>query len=320
MAFNWREHLAIHPAAELFPLMSEVELKELAEDIEKNGPRQNIVLCGDPRSGLDNCQLVDGRNRLDALAMLGFLGVNDGGGLVVTKQHTKDGKWIDGKGHQPFCYYLKGEAPYALALSYNVHRRHLTAAQKHDLIARLLKEKPELSDRQIGKMTKSDKNTVAADRAKLERRGEIHHVETRKDTKGRKQPAKKAKAITKPEPEQNEPEASAERMKAAHAAVADSEELERDRKECVALNHKVIEAERERDEASGDEMTPEERLEHFRAGLVIHAEQAADLAGLFAASLKECPTALTPEAIRGVYRVVDRWSALLKATAAAARP
>jgi hypothetical protein len=186
MAFNWREHLAIHPAAELFPLMSEVELKGLAEDIEKNGPRQNIVLCGDPRSGLDNCQLVDGRNRLDALAMLGFLGVNDGGGLVVTKQHTKDGKWIDGKGHQPFCYYLKGEDPYALALSYNVHRRHLTAEQKRELIAKLVKAKPEASDREIAKQVKADHKTVGAVRAQAAANGEIPHKAERTEAGGRK--------------------------------------------------------------------------------------------------------------------------------------
>jgi hypothetical protein len=100
--------------------------------------------------------------------------------------------------------------------------------------------------------------------------------------------------------------------------IADPD-AERDRKECVALNHKAIEAERELAEASGDELTPAEQLEHYRDALVIQAEQAADLAGLFAASLKKCPTALTSEAIRGVYRAVDRWSALLKATAAAAR-
>jgi DNA-binding Lrp family transcriptional regulator len=196
MAFNWREHLAIHPAAELFPLMSEVELKELAEDIEKNGPRQNIVLCGDPRLGLDNCQLVDGRNRLDALAMLGFLGVNDGGSLVVTKQHTKDGKWIDGKGHQPFCYYLKGEAPYALALSYNVHRRHLTAEQRRDLIAKVIKATPEKSNRQIAEQVKVSHPTVAKVRERLEEKGDVEKVTTSIDTKGRKQPAKKRKAAT----------------------------------------------------------------------------------------------------------------------------
>jgi hypothetical protein len=87
----------------------------------------------------------------------------------------------------------------------------------------------------------------------------------------------------------------------------DDAELERDRKECVALNQKAIEAERERAEYL--EMTPE--------GLVVLAEQAADLAEMFSASIKASPSAISDEAIRGVYRVVDRWSALLKATAAA---
>jgi hypothetical protein len=35
-AFNWREHLDVHPAAEQFLLMPEAEL---ADDIKKNGLR-----------------------------------------------------------------------------------------------------------------------------------------------------------------------------------------------------------------------------------------------------------------------------------------
>lgn len=38
-AFNWREHLDVHPATEQFRLMPEAELAELADDIKKNGLR-----------------------------------------------------------------------------------------------------------------------------------------------------------------------------------------------------------------------------------------------------------------------------------------
>jgi hypothetical protein len=80
---------------------------------------------------------------------------------------------------------------YAFVLSANIHRRHLTAEQRRELIAKLLKAQPEKSDRQIGKIINADNKTVAAVREKLEAREEIPHVETRTDSKGRAQPAKK---------------------------------------------------------------------------------------------------------------------------------
>ena len=61
---SWRDHLKIHPAAELFPLMSEPELRELGEDIRANGLLSPIII--------DDEKLVDGRNRLDAIALLGM--------------------------------------------------------------------------------------------------------------------------------------------------------------------------------------------------------------------------------------------------------
>ena len=90
--------------------------------------------------------------------------------------------------------------PTAYVISKNIHRRHLTAEQKRDLIAKLIAAGPEKSDRQIGKMAKADHKTVGAVRKAKEATGEISPVERRvgADGKARKQPAKKkptAKAV-----------------------------------------------------------------------------------------------------------------------------
>jgi ParB-like chromosome segregation protein Spo0J len=51
---SWRDHIKVHPAADLFPMMSEAELKELAESIKKNGMKVPVVI----QRGHDR----DGRN------------------------------------------------------------------------------------------------------------------------------------------------------------------------------------------------------------------------------------------------------------------
>jgi hypothetical protein len=88
--------------------------------------------------------------------------------------------------------------PWEAAISANIHRRHLTAEQKRELIAKLLKAKPKpkpkQSNRQIAKQVKADDKTVAKVRKELEARSEISNVDTRTDTKGRKQPAERKRA------------------------------------------------------------------------------------------------------------------------------
>lgn len=56
-ATSWRDVLPIHPAAELFPLMSPDELRELGEDTKKGGLRSQIVLWQDD----EGLQELDGR-------------------------------------------------------------------------------------------------------------------------------------------------------------------------------------------------------------------------------------------------------------------
>src|SRR5215475_13505956 len=63
MTKRWRDVLQIHPAAELFPLMTPDELHALGEDIKKKGLTSPIVLGrSHPQA---RAQLLDGRNRLD---------------------------------------------------------------------------------------------------------------------------------------------------------------------------------------------------------------------------------------------------------------
>ena len=69
-AKSWRDVIKVHPAADLFPMMSPDELKELGEDIKQNGLTHKVVMWS-PEKGED-VFLLDGRNRLDALEQLGI--------------------------------------------------------------------------------------------------------------------------------------------------------------------------------------------------------------------------------------------------------
>src|SRR3954462_14199583 len=73
---TWRDRVQVHPAADLFPMLSPAKLKELADDIAKHGLRNGIVFwtptIADARSRKlpDEVFLLDGRNRLAALDMV----------------------------------------------------------------------------------------------------------------------------------------------------------------------------------------------------------------------------------------------------------
>ena len=170
---SWRDLLPIHPACEIFPLMSEAELEALAQDIKANGLR---VLAGIQENSDGNPVLLDGRNRLDALSLLG-------------EEITLDNRSI-------FGWVPDDTDPVAFIVSNNIHRRHLTAEQKRDLIAKLIKAQPSKSNRQIAATVKASHPTVAKVRDELEKKGDVETVTTSIDTKGRKQPAKKKRRKT----------------------------------------------------------------------------------------------------------------------------
>jgi DNA-binding transcriptional regulator YhcF (GntR family) len=182
---KWRATIAVHPAADMFPMMSDAELDVLAADIKKNGLAHKVTLWGPRCSEIENIkdfQLLDGRNRLEAMERAGIQ--------------------VDLDRHFEFYFTDMKIDPYEYVVSANIHRRHLTAEQKRELIAKLLKANPEKSDRQFAKETGVSHPHVAKVRKELEKSGDVETVSTRTDTKGRKQPAcrekiQRAEAITR---------------------------------------------------------------------------------------------------------------------------
>ena len=150
--------LAFHRFANKFPLLQGDEFKEFVADIKEHGLRDPITLYQN--------QILEGRNRYRA--------------CLRTKIEPR---------FEPF----EGDDAAALAfvISKNIHRRHLKAKEKREAIAALLKADPSKSDRQIAGMIKASPTVVGKVRAEKEATGDVSIVDTRTDTKGRKQPAKK---------------------------------------------------------------------------------------------------------------------------------
>ena len=92
---------------EQFPLMSADELKTLADDIAKNGLQEKVAYYCEGKIRY----LLDGRNRADALEMLG------------RRDHFDDAHTINGD-------------PFAYVISKNIHRRHLMSRKGRNCLSR----------------------------------------------------------------------------------------------------------------------------------------------------------------------------------------
>jgi hypothetical protein len=181
---SWRDLLKTHPAAELFPLMSRDELRELGEDILANGLQVPLVVF---RAAGDQWRLLDGRNRLDAMESVGFSFVRDPKQEIFPMIRRPDGARFDGSDEFVGWNRLIDDDidPYDFVVSANIRRRHLTSEQKGELIAALLKAAPERSDRATAKIAHVDHKTVATKRRELEGSGEIPHSVERIGADGR---------------------------------------------------------------------------------------------------------------------------------------
>ncbi len=182
-ATSWRDTISVHPAADLFPLMSVTDpqaLEALGEDIKKNELRSPIVLWSDGKSP---AVLLDGRNRLDAIesrigrpVIIGPPSLMAGENFLATNMVIVLDRSVD---------------PYSYCVSANIHRRHLTIEDKDRLIVQLLTADPTKSNRAVAKLTDTSHPHVAKVREQAERTGDVESVTTSIDAKGRKHPTKK---------------------------------------------------------------------------------------------------------------------------------
>jgi hypothetical protein len=200
---SWRNSIAIHPVAQIFPQLSPEERIELGRNIKAHGLINGPVIFAEPinpeapiTSRKYEYSLLDGISRLDGMKKVG----------LMPKLHfsAKRGKWklsasLDQSIPLAQPEIVKDIDPYEYVLSANEHRRHLTLEQKRELIAKLIKAKPERSNLSTARLTKADDKTVASVREELQARSEIPNVKIRIDTKGRKQPARKSPKSRKPE-------------------------------------------------------------------------------------------------------------------------
>jgi ParB-like chromosome segregation protein Spo0J len=154
------EEIKFHPLADMFPLMEGEEFGALVADIEANKLRIKITLY--------EGTILDGRNRYRALRA-----------LRASPRQIRDHCCVTMD-----CINKAHGGPAAYVISANLHRRHLTADEKRDVIAELIKAAPEKSDRQIAKQAKASPTTVGTTRAKMEKTGEVSNLDTRTDAKG----------------------------------------------------------------------------------------------------------------------------------------
>jgi ParB-like chromosome segregation protein Spo0J len=147
----------------LLPSLSDEEYAALKADVKKNG----VVV---PISIDEDYVVIDGHHRLRACNELGL-------DRVPTRTHSQ----------------LDPAEQRDLALVLNLNRRNLSQEEKRHVIAAVLRQHPDHSDRRVADAAGVDHKTVASVRTELEQREEIPHVAERKDSKGRKQPARKTK-------------------------------------------------------------------------------------------------------------------------------
>jgi hypothetical protein len=131
------DDLKYHDLSQIFPLIEGDEFEGFVEGFKKHGLLQQIVL--------HEGKILEGRNRYRAGKKLGY------------KFSAKD-----------FTELPSGKNPYEFVLVANVQRRHLTTEQKRTLGLRLIRERPNDSDRKIALLLGMSNKTISTYRKELE--------------------------------------------------------------------------------------------------------------------------------------------------------
>jgi len=119
---SWRDLIKIHPAADVFPMLPEDELRKLGEDIDQNGLKEPITMFRpDDDADAKRICLLDGRNRLAAMELIGM---------------NIDPQWPRAAS-SPSVRWIHTN-PEAYVISKNIRRRHLTKEQQANLIVKVI--------------------------------------------------------------------------------------------------------------------------------------------------------------------------------------
>jgi len=187
MAKETFEQFEVHPLALLYPEMPQADFDLLKANIREYGLKEPIVLF--------QGKILDGRHRYRALREL----CEEGKATVTNRLGV--GLHCEIRGKNGFSLFTPCELYKALPQteqeaeeyvhSKNLHRRHLSLEQRRAMVAQILRDRPERSDRQVAAEAKVSHPTVAKVRAELEEAGEVETFSTRVDKKGVEQPATK---------------------------------------------------------------------------------------------------------------------------------
>lgn len=144
--------ISIHPAAAIFPMMSDDELANLAESIKTHGLREKIHAIISVNQSTTDWEVIDGRNRLEALRR--YLKISD----------------VDLIASYMTPISMTGSfSPEEYVVMANIERRNLTQAQRRDLAGKLAVM---LQERQkdVPKPEQIDSIAAAANAAGVSRR------------------------------------------------------------------------------------------------------------------------------------------------------